>query len=81
MITISNMQGAEVQMKKNNERCKGSSKEYSFRMLEQKECNSLHIFESSIDLLSYATLLKIRDMIIQIKIFYHLQECINQVLI
>ncbi len=30
MITISNMQGAEVQMKKNNERCKGSSKEYSF---------------------------------------------------
>ena len=37
---------------------KGSSKEYSFRMLGAKECNSLHIFESSIDLLSYVTLLK-----------------------
>ena len=37
---------------------KGSSKEYSFRMLGAEECNSLHIFESSIDLLSYATLLK-----------------------
>ena len=37
---------------------KGSSKEYSFRMLGANECNSLHIFESSIDLLSYATLLK-----------------------
>lgn len=37
---------------------KGSSKEYSFRMSGTDECNSLHIFESSIDLLSYATLLK-----------------------
>lgn len=37
---------------------KGSSKEYSFRMLGANACNSLHIFESSIDLLSYATLLK-----------------------
>lgn len=37
---------------------KGSSKEYSFRILGAEECNSLHIFESSIDLLSYATLLK-----------------------
>lgn len=37
---------------------KGSSKKYSFRMLGANECNSLHIFESSIDLLSYATLLK-----------------------
>ena len=37
---------------------KGSSKEYSFRMSGAEKCNSLHIFESSIDLLSYATLLK-----------------------
>ena len=37
---------------------KGSSKEFSFRMLSNIKNNSLHIFESSIDLLSYATLLK-----------------------
>ena len=37
---------------------KGSSKEYSFRLLGSEKSNSLHIFESSIDLLSYATLLK-----------------------
>lgn len=37
---------------------KGSSKEYSFRMSGAEKCDSLHIFESSIDLLSYATLLK-----------------------
>lgn len=45
----------------NNERimrdAKGSSKEYSFRLLN-KENSSVHLFESSIDLLSYATLLK-----------------------
>ena len=41
---------------------KGSSKEYSFRMLGAEECNSLHIFESSIDLLSYATLLKMKNI-------------------
>lgn len=39
---------------------KGSSKEFSFRMLSKNENTSLHIFESSIDLLSYATLLKIK---------------------
>ena len=37
---------------------KGSSKEFSFRLLSNIKNNSLHIFESSIDLLSYATLLK-----------------------
>ena len=37
---------------------KGSSKEFSFRMLSKIKNNTLHIFESSIDLLSYATLLK-----------------------
>lgn len=37
---------------------KGSSKEFSFRLLSKIKNNSLHIFESSIDLLSYATLLK-----------------------
>lgn len=36
----------------------GSDKEYSFRLVS-KNCNdSIHVFESAIDLLSYATLLK-----------------------
>lgn len=39
---------------------KGSSKEFSFRLLSKINNNSLHIFESSIDLLSYAALLKIK---------------------
>lgn len=39
---------------------KGSSKEFSFRMLSKIKNNTLHIFESSIDLLSYATLLKLK---------------------
>lgn len=39
---------------------KGSSKEFSFRILSKITNNSLHIFESSIDLLSYATLLKLK---------------------
>ena len=37
---------------------KGSSKEFSFRLLSEIKNTTLHIFESSIDLLSYATLLK-----------------------
>ena len=37
---------------------KGSSKEYSFRLLSKTVGTDLHIFESAIDLLSYATLLK-----------------------
>jgi hypothetical protein len=37
---------------------KGSSKEFSFRLLSNNASSTLHIFESSIDLLSYATLLK-----------------------
>lgn len=36
---------------------KGSSKEFSFRIVNNK-INTMHLFESSIDLLSYATLLK-----------------------
>lgn len=39
---------------------KGSSKEFSFRLLSNINNDSLHIFESSIDLLSYATLLKLK---------------------
>ena len=35
--------------------CLGSSKKYSFRILN-KESNELHIFESAIDLMSYATI-------------------------
>ena len=41
---------------------KGSSKEYSFRLLSEKESNAIHVFESAIDLLSYATLIKMRGM-------------------
>ncbi len=39
---------------------KGSSKEFSFRLLSNTNKDSVHLFESSIDLLSYATLLKIK---------------------
>lgn len=39
---------------------KGSSKEFSFRLLSYTNKESVHLFESSIDLLSYATLLKIK---------------------
>lgn len=39
---------------------KGSSKEYSFRLLSQEKNDTIHIFESAIDLLSYATLLKLK---------------------
>ena len=40
---------------------KGSSKEYSFRLLSNnKNSTTLHVFESSIDLLSYATLFKLK---------------------
>ena len=36
----------------------GSDKRYSFRLLSNKTVNSVHLFESAVDLLSYATLLK-----------------------
>ena len=36
----------------------GSSKEYSFRILGDKTLQQVHLFESAIDLLSYATLLE-----------------------
>ena len=39
--------------------CSGSDKHYSFR-LANSESNTVHIFECPIDLLSYATLLKMR---------------------
>lgn len=39
---------------------KGSSKEFSFRLLSETNKESIHLFESSIDLLSYATLLKLK---------------------
>lgn len=41
---------------------KGSSKEYSFRLLSKDKSTTVHIFESAIDLLSYATLIKNRGM-------------------
>ena len=36
----------------------GSDKRYSFRLLAREPCQSVHLFEAAIDLLSYATLLK-----------------------
>ena len=36
----------------------GSDKRYSFRLLAKKPCQSVHLFEAAIDLLSYATYLK-----------------------
>lgn len=39
----------------------GSSKEYSYRMNAKIDNEDLHVFESAIDLLSYATLLKINN--------------------
>lgn len=36
----------------------GSDKRYSFRLLSKTPCTSVHLFESAIDLLSYATYLK-----------------------
>ena len=41
---------------------KGSSKEYSFRLLSKEKSTTVHIFESAIDLLSFATLIKNRGM-------------------
>lgn len=40
----------------------GSDKKYSFRLLSNEPNNTIHIFESSIDLLSYATLLKLKGI-------------------
>ena len=41
--------------------CKGSSKQYSFKLLSENDKHSLHLFESAIDLLSYATLNKLEN--------------------
>lgn len=40
---------------------KGSDKAYTFRLKAKAESNRLHLFESAIDLLSYATLLKMKN--------------------
>lgn len=40
--------------------CSGSKKDYSFRLLGSNK-NEIHLFESAIDLLSYATLHKLRS--------------------
>lgn len=39
-----------------------SDKKYSFRLVTRTPCQKLHLFESAIDLLSYATLLKRQGM-------------------
>lgn len=41
---------------------KGSDKAYTFRLKAKTESNRVHLFESAIDLLSYATLLKMENM-------------------
>lgn len=41
---------------------KGSNKGYTFRLNSVMKSNRLHLFESSIDLLSYATLMKLKNL-------------------
>lgn len=41
---------------------KGSDKKYTFRLEAKTDCNRVHLFESAIDLLSYATLLKMKNI-------------------
>lgn len=41
---------------------KGSNKNYTFRLDSLSNSNRVHLFESSIDLLSYATLMKIKKL-------------------
>lgn len=41
---------------------KGSDKKYSFRLESKEENSRVHLFESAIDLLSYATLLKMKNL-------------------
>lgn len=41
---------------------KGSDKTYTFRLLSNNESKRVHLFESAIDLLSYATLLKMKNI-------------------
>lgn len=41
---------------------KGSDKAYTFRLLSNNESKRAHLFESAIDLLSYATLLKMKNI-------------------
>ena len=53
---------AEQQIKKDLwESGAGSNKRYSFKIKADKENNIVHLFESSIDLLSYATLLHLEN--------------------
>ena len=41
---------------------KGSDKKYTFRLETKTQCTRVHLFESAIDLLSYATLLKMKNI-------------------
>lgn len=41
---------------------KGSDKRYSFKLNARNQSNRVHLFESAIDLLSYATLLKLKNI-------------------
>ena len=46
----------------------GSHKAFSFKLNSLENNNEVHIFESAIDLLSYATILKLEDIDMQEKL-------------
>ncbi len=41
--------------------CRGSNKAYSFKLISESGANELHLFESAIDVLSYATIIKMHN--------------------
>lgn len=41
--------------------CRGSNKAYSFKLISDSGSNELHLFESAIDTLSYATIIKMHN--------------------
>ena len=58
--------------------CSGSDKHYSFRLADGVS-NTVHIFECPIDLLSYATLLKINGYVYRKYNLYHLRAFTRQI--
>lgn len=58
---------------------KGSDKKYSFRLEAKNECNRIHLFESAIDLLTYATLLKMKHIDWHNENMLSLRRCVSTV--
>lgn len=56
----------------------GSDKQYSFRLLAKEPCQSVHLFEAAIDLLSYATLLKAQGKDYKSEICSLFRVCISR---